>query len=161
MNLSKLISYLKKEGLVFEIFPERGAFDIKDFIGANGKNLVMTEVTQAAFVYTSKKAKFCLREGVTIYEFLHEFMHFKHSKKIGLVEYHSLGGYGTSGELIKEKLVEYREFLTRDELKNALGYLNKDIYDKIGIEPISFNFDINKIPEVRKEVDIKQLFHLN
>lgn len=163
--INDLINYLKKEGLAFEIFPERGAFEIKDFIGSDGKNLIMTKITQAAFVYTNKKAKFCVREGATIYEFLHEFMHFKHSKDLGLENYHSLGGYGTSGELIKEKLVfdkmiEYKEFLTREELKSALEYLNKDIYNIRGLDPISFNFDINKIPEVRKEVDIKKLFHL-
>ncbi|NHN25538.1 hypothetical protein FIA58_007600 [Flavobacterium jejuense] len=163
--LNNLVNYLKKSRVDFEIFPEKGAFEIKDFIGSNGKNLVMTETTQAAFVYTSKNAKFCVREGVTIYEFIHEFIHFKHSRKLGLKKYHSLGGYGTPGELIKEKqvfdkLIEFKDYLTREELKSALNYLNKDIYNIRGINPISFDFDINKIPEVRKEVDIKKLFYL-
>ena len=83
----------------------------------------------------------------------------------GLEKYHSLGGYGTPGELVKEKLVfdkmiEYKDFLTKNELEFSLDYLNNKIYAKRGIDPVSFDFDINKIPEVRKEMDIKQLFHL-
>ena len=163
--LNDLVNYLKREGVAFEIFPEKGAFEIKDFIGANGKNLIMQSATQAAFVYTNKSSKFCVREGVTVFEFLHEFIHFKHSRKLGLEKYHSLGGYGTAGELVKEKLVfdkmvEYKDFLTKKELERSLEYLNEDIYHIRGIDPISFDFDINKIPEVRKEIDIKQLFHL-
>jgi hypothetical protein len=164
-GLNDLVNYLKKEGLDFEVFPEKGSFEIKDFLGSDGKPLIMRETTQAAFVYTSNKAKFCVREGVTVYETLHELIHFKHSKSLQLTQYHSLGVYGTAGELIKEqfvfdKMIEYKDFLTRKEMKAALKYLNDDVFYRYGKNPIKFDFDINKIPEVRKEIDIKKLFNL-
>ncbi|MEC4004907.1 zincin-like metallopeptidase toxin domain-containing protein [Flavobacterium sp. SUN052] len=164
-NFNDLINFLKNQGCDFEIFPSTGSHKIKDFIDSDGKALIFTEGKQAAFVYTRTKMKFIVREEATVFETLHEFMHFKHAKEIGLAKYHSLGGANTAGELLKEqrvfeKMIEYNEFLTRKELEHSLDYLNDWIYNPRGINPIEFSFDINKIPEVRKEIDIKSIFNL-
>ena len=164
-SLNQLANYLKKQKVDFEIFPEKGSFEIKDFFDVDGMPAILTNGKQAAFVYTAKEAKFVVRDGATLFETLHEFMHFKHSKKIGLKNYHSLGGADTAGELLKEqhvfdKMIEYKDLLTKDELKWSLAYLNKYIYNPRGINPIDFSFDINKIPEVRKEIDIRSIFNL-
>jgi hypothetical protein len=163
--IDDLVDYLKKQSCDFEIFPVNGSHEIKNFIGPNGKPLIFEQGKQAAFVYTSTRMKFAVREGATVYETLHEFIHFKHAKSIGLAKYHSLGGANTAGELIKEqrifdKMIENKDLLTRKELKQALNYLNDDIYKIRGIDPIELPFDINKIPEVRKEIDIKTIFNL-
>lgn len=103
-----------------------------------------------------------LRKGATVYEFFHEFMHFRHAKSLGVKKYLALGGRNTPGEIVKErlvfdKMVEYREFLTKKELIHALDYLNEKVYDKNGINPISFDFDIEKIPEIRKEIKMSTI----
>ena len=163
--INDLVGYLKKQGCDFEIFPINGSHEIKGFIGSDGKSLIFESGKQAAFVYTRTNMKFVVREGATVYETLHEFIHFKHAKSIGLPTYHSLGGANSAGELLKEqrvfdKMIEYKELLTRGELKHAVNYINEWIYNPRGIEPIEFSFDINKIPEVRKEIDIKNIFNL-
>jgi hypothetical protein len=89
-------------------------------------------------------------------------MHLKHSKALGLQKYYKLGGRNTLGEITKErnvfdKMVENKELFTKDELKHALRYLNGDVYHKHGIDPIAFDFDIEKIPAVRKEINIKTI----
>ncbi len=68
------------------------------------------------------------------------------------------------GEIVKEryvfdKIIENKELFTKDELEHALNYLNKETYRKNGIAPISFDFDIEKIPTVRKEISIKTIFN--
>lgn len=164
-SLNELANYLKKQKVDFEIFPEKGSYEIKDFFGSDGKPAILPNGKQAAYVYTAKEAKFVVRDKATLFETLHEFIHFKHSKSIGLKQYYNLGGADTAGELIKEqhvfdRLIEYKDLLTKDELKWSLAYLNKYIYNPRGINPIDFSFDINKIPEVRKEIDIKSIFNL-
>ncbi|NHN25546.1 hypothetical protein FIA58_007640 [Flavobacterium jejuense] len=164
-SLNELANYLKKQKVDFELFPEKGSFEIKGFFDVNGNPAIFPDGKQAAFVYTAKEAKFIVRDGATLYETLHELMHLKHSKKIGLKEYYLLGGYQSTGELIKEqlvfnKMIEFKDYLTREELIHSLDYLNDNIYGLRGIDPIQFDFDIRKIPEVRKVINIKQILNL-
>ncbi|NHN25540.1 hypothetical protein FIA58_007610 [Flavobacterium jejuense] len=164
-SLNELANYLKKQKVDFELFPEKGSFKIKGFFDENGNPAIFPDGKQAAFVYTANEAKFIVRDGATLFETLHELIHMKHAKKIGLKKYHSLGGYQTSGELIKEQLVfdnlmKYKSFLTKEEVKWSLTYLNEYIYSIRGIEPIQLNFNINTIPDVRKEVNIKEILNI-
>jgi len=126
----------------------------------------MPEGAAAIFITDGKKMKIVLRQEATVYKFLHEFMYFRHSKTIGLQNYYDLGGYRTPGEVIKEKwvfdkLIEYKEYLTKDELIHVIDYLNDKPFDRHGINPINFDFDINKIPSIRKEIKIKELLNKN
>jgi len=121
----------------------------------------MPEGAQAQFIYTDKQMKMCLRDGATVYEFLHELTHMKHAKSIGLKEYYKLGGRNTPGELVKEKhvfdkIIENKDLMTKGELKHAKNYIN-DLKELWGEPPISSDFDITKIPDIRKEVKINEI----
>nr|WP_321248143.1 zincin-like metallopeptidase toxin domain-containing protein [uncultured Psychroserpens sp.] len=164
-NLNGIEKFLKTHNVDFEIHSFRGSENIKGFFVKGGKPARMPERAAAIFITDGKNMKIVLREGATVYEFLHEFMHFRHSKKIGLQTYFNLGGYGTPGEVIKEKwvfekLLEQKEYLTKSELTHAIDYLNDKPFNRNGINPIDFQFDINKIPSVRKEIKIKELLYI-
>jgi hypothetical protein len=63
-------------------------------------------------------------------------------------------------EFVFNKILENKELFTRTELEDALSYINKE-YHMFGKDAIRLDFDINKIPEVRKEVNIEQIFKIN
>ncbi len=110
--------------------------------------------------------KIVLREEATVYEFFHEFMHYRHSQQLGLKQYLSLGGHGTTGELIKEqwvfdKLIENSKYLTKGEIEHAWKYLNKRVYPKFGKDPIDLPFDNNKVPEIKKDIKLHDILKIN
>lgn len=162
-NLKLLKKWLKRKGVDLELHPANGSYTIEGFF-LNGNPVKMPKGAAALFITNGKKMKIILREGATVYEFFHEFMHFRHAKKVGLKKYLALGGKDTLGELAKEqlvfeKLIEYRKYLTKKELKHALWYINDKIRYKFGEDPLSFDFDIKKIPNVRREVRMSELIN--
>ena len=162
-DLIKIENKLKQLGCEFDIFPSKGEFDVgEDFVDKLGNHLKLPEL-KIGFFYTDKKMKMALREGATVYDFFHEFMHLQHSKKLGLKKYNKLGGAGTPGGLIKEinvfdKVIENKELFTRDEISHALRYINKELF-LWGKNPVTLKFDLNKIPKVRKEVNIETILN--
>jgi hypothetical protein len=130
----------------------------------------MPKGAAAIFITDGKKMKIVLREEATVYEFCHEFMHFRHAKELGLENFYNLGGRDTLGELAKEQwvfdmLIKNKQYLTRTEIEHAMDYLNNPlpslgILAKFGKPPIKVDFDLNKIPEVRKEIKISEIFKI-
>lgn len=164
-DLKKIEEHLKKMGYEFGIIPEKGAHTIEGFFGPDGKALVFGENKQAAFVYTAGKARLILREKATVYEVFHELMHARQAKSMGLKKYYSLGGYGKTGELMKEqyvfdKIAQNMKLFTKKELEDALDYLNDDIYARWGRDPVTYKFDIEKVPSVRKEISIDAILKI-
>lgn len=164
VDIEYLAKELKKLKVELQLHPLEGSFQIEGFFVREGVSAMMPERAAAIFITDGTKMKIVLREEATVYEFFHEFMHYTHSQALGLKKYLSLGGYGTTGEVIKEKwvfdkIIENKDLMTKTELEHALDYLNDKPYRRHGIDPIDFDFDINKIPEVRKEVKIKEILN--
>ncbi len=164
VDIEYLIKELKKLKVELQLHPLEGSFPIEGFFIREGVPAMMPERAAAIYITDGTKMKIVLREEATVYEFFHEFMHYKHSQVLGLKKYLSLGGYGTTGEVVKEKwvfdkIVEHKDLMTKTELEHALDYLNDKPYRRHGIDPIDFDFDINKIPEVRKEIGIKEVLN--
>ena len=163
-DLIAIENFLKKLDCELELYPAKGSFEIEGFFVGNREKAIFHEKAQAVFITDGKKTKLILREKATTYEFFHEYMHLKQAKSISLQKYYKLGGRNTAGEIVKEeyvfnKVIENKDLFTRDELKDALDYLNGQTYRKNGIDPINFNFDIEKIPIVRKEINIKTILN--
>jgi hypothetical protein len=89
---------------------------------------------------------------------------------LGLKKYLSLGGRGTLGELEKEQwvfdmLMKNKDYLTKSEIVHAFDYINNPnpslgVRARFGKSPMSVDFDINKIPEVRKEIKTSEILKI-
>lgn len=164
-DIEYLIKELKKLKVELELHPLEGSLPIEGFFVREGVPAIMPEGAAAIFITDGAKMKIVLREEATIYEFFHEFMHYKHSQVLGLKKYLSLGGHGTAGELIKEqyvfdKLIENYKYLTKGEVEHAWKYLNKRVYGKFGKDSIDLPFDISKIPDVKKEIKLHDILKI-
>jgi Metallopeptidase toxin 4 len=149
-DLIEIENFLKTLNCELELFPAKGSFEIEGFFVGNQEKAIFHEKAQAVFITDGKKMKLILREKATTYEFFHEYMHLKQAKSIGLQKYYKLGSKNTAGEIVKEehvfnKIIENKDLFTRNELEHALEYLNDFTYDKNGIDPINFDFDINVV----------------
>ena len=138
---------------------------IRGFFLSNGSAAKMPKSAAAIFITDGVRMKIVLRKGATIYEFFHEFMHFRHAKELGLKRYLRLGGKGTSGELIKEnfvfdKLINNKELLTKEEIEHAFWYINERVRSIFGKEPIIPSFNLEDIPNVRKEININSVINI-
>jgi hypothetical protein len=153
-ELATITENLKQKfGLDVQVGSESATFDITGFTKGDGTPFQMPDSAQAIFITDGKTSKIVIREGATLYEIYHEFMHFKHSQELGVDQYLKLGGKGTTGELAKEqyvfdKIVQSKEKFTREELEHALRYIN-DVRNKFGKAPLVYDF--SDIPSVRKE----------
>ncbi len=153
-ELKRLKHVLKKEHrLELQLVSESGETVIEGFFFKNGKPYMLHKNAVASFITDGINTKIVLRKNATLYEFFHEFMHFKHSKEAGLKTYWELGGKGTSGELIKEQfvfdhIVRNARSFTKDELSHALWYIN-DVRSRFGKDPI--NLDFSSAPELLPE----------
>lgn len=170
VDIEYLIKELKKLKVELELHPLEGSLPIEGFFVREGAPAMMPEGAAAIFITDGTKMKIVLREEATVYEFFHEFMHYKHSQILGLKNYLSLGGRGTLGELEKEQMVfemlmKNKEYLTKNEIVHAIDYMNNPnprfgVRARFGKPPISIDFDIDKIPKVRKEIKVKDILKI-
>ncbi len=170
VDIEYLIKELKKLKVELELHPLEGSLPIEGFFVREGVPAMMPERAAAIFITDGSKMKIVLREGATIYEFFHEFMHFRHSQILGLKKYLSLGGRGTLGELEKEQwvfdmLMKNKDYLTKDEIVHAFDYINNSnpslgVRARFGKSPISIDFDINEIPNVRKKIKTSEILKI-
>lgn len=163
-QMNKIQEALKKLGVDLELHPLNGSQTIKGFYVRKGVPAKMPEGAAAIFITDGDKMKIVLRKGATIYEFFHEFMHFRHAQTLGLKKYLDLGGKGTIGELVKEqwvfdKLMENFNLLTKDEIGHALWYINERVRASFDKAPIIPDFEISKIPSIRKEIRINDIIN--
>ncbi|AXT52650.1 hypothetical protein D1818_18085 [Aquimarina sp. BL5] len=155
---------LDELGVELELHSVNSSEVIKGFFLSKGRSVKMPKSAAAIFITDGVKMKIVLRKGATIYEFFHEFMHFRHAKELGLKRYLKLGGKGTSGELIKEtfvfnKLINNRNYLTKEEIEHALWYINERIRSVFGKDPVIPSFSLDDIPTVRKQIDINKIIN--
>jgi len=170
VDVEHLIKELKKLKVELELHPLEGSLPIEGFFVREGVPAMMPERAAAIFITDGTKMKIVLREEATIYEFFHEFMHYRHSQVLGLGKYLSLGGRGTLGELEKEQwvfdmLMKNKDYLTKSEIVHAFDYINNPnpslgVRARFGKDPVSVDFDINKIPEVRKEIKASEILKI-
>jgi hypothetical protein len=170
VDIEYLIKELKKLKVELELHPLEGSLSIEGFFVREGVPAMMPERAAAIFITDGTKMKIVLREEATVYEFFHEFMHYKHSQMLGLKKYLSLGGRGTLGELEKEQwvfdmLMKNKDYLTKSEIVHAFDYINNPnpslgVRARFGKSPMSVDFDINKIPEVRKEIKTSEILKI-
>ena len=143
--MSKLRLHLKTMFDVdLQVIGNDGSNVIEGYFTASGQPFEMSPRAAAVYVTDGVKRKIVLREGATVYELFHEFMHFRHSQELGLDGYLRLGGRNSRGELLKEqyvydKIVEHKELFTFTELKHAHDYLNT-VYKRFGKEGSEFPF---------------------
>jgi len=165
VDIEYLIKELKKLKVELQLHPLEGSFPIEGFFVREGVPAMMPEGAAAIFITDGTKMKIVLREEATVYEFFHEFMHYNHSQALGLKKYLSLGGRGTLGELEKEQwvfdmLMKNKDYLTQSEIDHAVYYINDKVRNRFGKDHIDLDFDLSKIPEVRKEIKISEILKI-
>ncbi|MCY0969181.1 zincin-like metallopeptidase toxin domain-containing protein [Chryseobacterium wangxinyae] len=111
------------------------------------------------------KMKLVLRENATIYELLHELMHFRDCMKLGKKAYYSKNLVDRE-KYVYDKPVEYSKYLNKGELVHAELYINWH-YGKVGKtdnigNPIKevLPFNIDDIPKRRQQVNINKILNL-
>lgn len=170
VDIEYLTKELKKLKIELQLHPLEGSFQIEGFFVREVVPAMMPEGAAALFITDGTKMKIVLREEATVYEFFHEFMHYNHSQALGLKKYLSLGGRGTLGELEKEQMVfdmlmKNKEYLTKSEVSHAIDYMNNPnprfgVRARFGKPPIPIDFDVDKIPKVRKEIKVKDILKI-
>ena len=169
LAISKIKSFLSKNKVELQIGKQNGIFEVDGYFYPTGKTVIMESHNAAMFITDGIKMKMVLREDATVLEFLHEFMHFNHCKSLGIKNYYNLKGVDgliTRERYVFDKLMEHKQYLNREELVEAKGYMNY-YYETYGISdnlgnPLraDFNFDIKLIPKKRQEVNIDKLLNL-
>ncbi len=167
--ISKIKAFLSKNKVELQIGNQKGIFEVEGYYYPSGKTVIMEPHNAAMFITDGLKMKMVLRENATVLEFLHEFMHFNHCKSLGIKNYYNLKGVDgliTRERYVFDKLMEHKQYLNREELVEAKGYMNY-YYETYGISdnlgnPLraDFNFDISQIPKKRQEVNIDKLLNL-
>ena len=174
IHFEKIRVFLKKFKVDLQIGPSKGSFKVEDYFYSSGKVFEMRPQNAALFITNGKTMRLVLRKNSTTYELLHELMHLRHSQKLGLSNYYSLGKQGLNGTIIREryvfdKLMEHAKYLNKSEVIDAKNYVNWNYNqlrktDEIGnpIPPtiVEIPFDINSIPKKRQGINIDNLFKL-
>lgn len=110
--------------------------------------------------------KLVLRENATIYETLHELMHFRHCQSLGIKEYYNLKQLADCTLIreryVYEKMIEHMKFLNQKELIHAKDYLNETIslHGYGANEFVELPFELKKIPKKRQPVNIDKILNL-
>ncbi|MDP2160159.1 MAG: zincin-like metallopeptidase toxin domain-containing protein, partial [Flavobacterium sp.] len=167
--ISKIKSFLSKNKVELQIGNQKGVFEVDGYFYPSGKTVIMESHNAAMFITDGIKMKMVLRENATVLEFLHEFMHFNHCKSLGIKNYYNLKGVDgliARERFVFDKLAEHKQYLNREELIDAKGYMNKN-YNDFGITDnagnpirVDFDFNISQIPKKRQEVNIDKLLNL-
>jgi hypothetical protein len=171
IDIEKLKAFLKKSNVDFQIGPGSGIFEVEGYFYASGNLFKMEAKNAALFITDGTKMKLVLRENATVYELLHELMHYNHCKTLGIKKYYDLGKQGINGTILREnyvfdKIVENSKFLNRAELEHAELYINWN-YNKAGVtdnlgNPIieKLPFDVKDLPTKRQEIGLNKILDL-
>jgi Metallopeptidase toxin 4 len=171
IDIEKVKAFLKKRNVDFQIGPGNGIFEVEGYFYASGNLFKMEAKNAALFITDGRKMKLILRENATVYELLHELMHYNHCKTLGIKKYFELGKQGINGTILREKyvfdkIVENSKFLNRAELEHAELYINWN-YNKVGVtdnlgNPIieKLPFDVKDLPTKRQEIGLNKILDL-
>lgn len=170
-DLEKIRNFLSKQHVDLQIGAAKGNFTVEGFLTKSGTPVEMLPHNAAMFITDGKIMKMILRENATVYEFLHEFMHFRHCRSLGVKKYFELGKDIVEGTIVREryvfdKMVEHFKYLNRKELFHAEEYMNWyyktfGITDELG-NPItvSSSIDLLEIPLKRQGTAIDKILML-
>jgi hypothetical protein len=173
-QMLRIKKFLKQNQIDLQIGPARGDVVIEGYY-KNGQPSVLPDTSAALFVTDGVHMKLVLREGATVYELLHELMHYRHCQQMGKRKFRNLGRLPKyNGTIIREryvyeKMIEHRAFLTQEEILHARKYMNSLINRKNkqfpegskAMELIGdFDFDIHKIPMRIQKVNLEKLLRL-
>lgn len=159
-------NFLKKYNVDLQIGSGTGTFDITGYVSNSGGVYKMPDNAAAAFVTDGKKWKLIIRENATVYELLHEMMHFRQCKSLGKMNYFKyMADTPVKRKILREryvfdKLMQHKKYLSREELIHAKNYMNDTYYRYGYTEKVDFNFDISQIPKKRKTVNIDKILNL-
>ena len=164
-ELKKVRRVLFKNKVDMQIGPPKGAFQVDGFFYPSGRIYEMNAKNAALFITDGQKMKLVIRENATIYELLHELMHMRDSKAIGMKSFMEKPLVNRE-KYVYDKMVEHYKYLNRKELKHAEDYINW-YYKKVGktdnlgnplIEKLPFKLE--NIPKKRQEIDINKILNL-
>lgn len=166
-------NYLGRYNVDLQIGKGSGSFDVDGYFTKSGKPVQLESHNAAMFITDGTNWKMILREDATVYEFLHEFMHFRHCKKLGKKTYLKLGNSagertGLRERFVYDKMVQYKKYLSKSELQHAEAYMNR-VYKQHGIDfppgsgnvaKVELPFDVNSITKKRQPVNIDKILQL-
>lgn len=162
ITVEKFLSRFKVE---LQIGIGKGAFEVKGFFYKSGKPLILEPHNAAMFVTDGIKMKLILRENATVYEILHELMHMRDCRKIGMKAFLKKDLIARE-KYVYDKMVQYSKYLNRKELKHSEDYINIH-YERAGKtdnlgNPIkeTLPFNLYNIPKKRQEVNIDKILNL-
>ncbi|MFL0152671.1 zincin-like metallopeptidase toxin domain-containing protein, partial [Tenacibaculum maritimum] len=148
--------FLIKNKVDLQIGKTKGTFEVEGYFYKSGNIMKMDYENAALFITDGKNMKLVLRENATVYELLHELMHFRHSKELGIKNYYNMlqaEGVLKTERYVFDKIVSNFKYLNKNELNHAERYINY-YYKKLGVtddlgSPIKIvlPFDINSIPK--------------
>ena len=106
-----------------------------------------------------------IREDSTVYELLHELMHFRDCQQIGVKAFMQKPLVAKE-KFVFDKMMEHSKYLKRQELEHAEWYINSK-YKEFGITDNLGNplqekllFDLRDIPKKRQGISIDQILTL-
>ncbi|CAM3565879.1 zincin-like metallopeptidase toxin domain-containing protein [Elizabethkingia occulta] len=164
-DLFKIEDYLLNLKVDFQLGEGKGVFEVKGYFTKNSNPVVLEPHNAAMFITDGKNMKIILRENATIYEFLHELMHFRDCQNLGKTTYLKKALVDRE-KYVYDKMIEYSKYLNRKELKHAENYINIH-YERIGKtdnlgNPVkeTLPFKLDDIPKKRQEININQILNL-
>lgn len=158
-DIDTVSEFLVKYKVEFQLGPESGPFIVHGYYLPDGSPIILGKKTAAYFITDGRRWKLVLRENATVYELLHELMHFRHCKSLGKRRYLKLGSSDLGRTILRErhvydKMVQYQKYLSRGEMKHAEDYMNFFYPNtEVGI-------DLSKIGTKKKPVSIDTILNL-
>ena len=169
VDFEKIRNFLKKYKVDLQIGKSKGLFKVEGYFYKSGKTVRLKPNEAALFITDGNTMKLVLRKNATIYELLHELMHFRHSQEIGLKAYYNMiknEGIVRTERFVYDKIIEYKKHLNRKELEHANRYMNWNynefrITDNIG-NPIKVElpFELKQLPNKRQGININRILEL-
>ncbi|AQX87186.1 hypothetical protein I6H88_10255 [Elizabethkingia bruuniana] len=164
-DLFKIEDYLRNLKVDFQLGEGKGVFNVNGYYTKSGKPVVLESHNAAMFITDGKNMKLILRENATIYEFLHELMHFRDCQNLGPAAFIEKKIVPRE-KFVYDKIVEYSRYLNRDELEHAEWYMNQKYYDfgmtdNLGNPLVEkLPIDLKSIPKKRQGVSINKIITL-
>ncbi|WP_288438432.1 zincin-like metallopeptidase toxin domain-containing protein [uncultured Chryseobacterium sp.] len=157
--------FLKNFKVDFQLGKGKGIVEIDGYFYPSGNVVTLKPNEAAMFITDGISMKFVIRENATTYEVLHELMHFRDCMKLGKEKFLNKPLVDRE-KYVYDKIIEYRKYVNRRELKHAEGYINYHFKkvgktDKFGNPIIEvLPFDANNIPKKRQKVNVNEILNL-
>ncbi len=165
VDFQKINKYLKSLDVDLQIGKGKGIFEVEGFFYPSGNPVTLKPNQAAMFITDGMKMKLVLRENATIYEILHELMHFRDCQQTGMKAFYKKSLVDRE-KYVYDKMVEHVKYLNRKEIEHAEWYINKNYYE-FGVKDVNDNllqeklpFKSQNIPKKRQGVNVDQILNL-